>query len=873
MIFDKRLAWAGHIAIFGIWIALLTQLGTLDLDESLYRRVAEEMKLTGKWFEPTWDQRPLYHKPPFFYWMIAWASSFVDGLQVGVSSLAARVPGFIAALGITWALGFSRSTWLWMMTFPLITACAVIYDPWQTLLLLPAILIPNRWFQQERAPSKIEIAWVATSLTAAATWKGLNGLVLPGLAMVLHLLLTPMRRSFEFWKKLIALGFIASAATAVCYGWLDQKLGRAFTNEFIGVHHLGRSQAPMESHGGSPLYYLWVLILGLGLALPYFLERTPSMIQHWKTRGFALTWVLTFILFFSFTATKLPHYLWPAWPAIALLISDHERTPMKRPLLLLAFFPILLLSALSLLIALDLRLLLLVLPEGTPAHSVLSGPVEVSVLMRFGFLGSAIVFAWIAVKRTRMLEKPREALIAFAFAMLMFSLGTISLVQQLIASPVKNIAQAVLSMELPPDTCVRYSGPHSPSLSLELGNQIFHNRCEPDQMKLLIAPSWKAEECAERGFEIIKTSGYLVLCQRPGPKTPVDALKKATAAEALIAPDLKEELLITQISGIRKSSETLDQMVVGRFAGPDQKLGTADDVPAVPVRSTQPVASAAPDGEPLPKTKVKHLGTQSAPATYRFVGQDQIEVRYAGKDKKPMTSDDQVYLQKIGPDLIPNSEDDVLVVQYSGNDKTPGTADDIQKFYRPGPDLVFGSSDDVLVDTENKPVTAVAASATSPAADASDPAPAPAVSFPKPATRPTARKTVTKVSTPSVKASNEKVTAATFDRNQKVVQIQVVEMDFCEAYLCEDEFRSERVIENIEYLIDEFPNQNFRQTQLRLLEQSLAKATEYKKNWKKYTPDFEVGLMSQQQVDDAMNPLISKIRKLIDRIKKEKARA
>lgn len=153
--------------------------------------------------------------------------------------------------------------------------------------------------------------------------KGLNGILIPSLAFGMHLLFSMKNRgflkSFQLGLRFFALAFLPAALLSAAFFFLlYRKIGPGFTEEFFLVQHFGRSRAPMEAHSGGVLYHpLFILFGGAFL--------TPVLMRAWKDRrpdlirfGFPLTYSLAFVLAFTLSATKLPHYTWPAWPALAL---------------------------------------------------------------------------------------------------------------------------------------------------------------------------------------------------------------------------------------------------------------------------------------------------------------------------------------------------------------------------------------------------------------------------------------------------------------------------------------------------------------------------------------------------------------------------
>ena len=111
----------------------------------------------------------------------------------------------------------------------------------------------------------------------------------------------------------------------------------AWTAGFLGVHNVGRFLAPMESHRGPIIYYFVVLFAGtfpwsvfLPLAARDLWQRLQSAERN-EADVFTACWALTWLIFFSLAQTKLPNYILPMYPAIALIVSRSligRRQPM-----------------------------------------------------------------------------------------------------------------------------------------------------------------------------------------------------------------------------------------------------------------------------------------------------------------------------------------------------------------------------------------------------------------------------------------------------------------------------------------------------------------------------------------------------------------
>jgi 4-amino-4-deoxy-L-arabinose transferase-like glycosyltransferase len=97
---------------------------------------------------------------------------------------------------------------------------------------------------------------------------------------------------------------------------------------FFGEHNLGRAASAMEGHDGSILYYPIALLVGF---FPWSVFAVPAgrvVYRELRRKGpcsdglvFLLSWLVCVIAPFSIAQTKLPNYITPAYPAVALLVA------------------------------------------------------------------------------------------------------------------------------------------------------------------------------------------------------------------------------------------------------------------------------------------------------------------------------------------------------------------------------------------------------------------------------------------------------------------------------------------------------------------------------------------------------------------------
>jgi len=105
-----------------------------------------------------------------------------------------------------------------------------------------------------------------------------------------------------------------------------------FLKGFFGVHHFHRFTSPMDNHPGPPFYYLLAICVGF---FPWSIFLTPCCVElvrrmrarvgHYRDTGprpadaLLVSWFIVWVGFFSLASTKFPHYVIPAYPALALL--------------------------------------------------------------------------------------------------------------------------------------------------------------------------------------------------------------------------------------------------------------------------------------------------------------------------------------------------------------------------------------------------------------------------------------------------------------------------------------------------------------------------------------------------------------------------
>jgi 4-amino-4-deoxy-L-arabinose transferase-like glycosyltransferase len=318
-------------------------LGSLALvgpDEPRYAQVAREMYVSGDYVSPTLCGCHWFEKPVLLYWLEV-ASYHVFGVNEWSarfpSALLATITVLLLMFGLRELLGQRRALFsavvLGSMAIFFVYSRAAATDMMlagtMSLSLIFAYLAISG---QSRIRTRYWIASVcAAGLTVLA--KGLAGPLFIALILGVFLLITGRLRIIRLRHLLIA----ALAIILVSGMWLlpiTLRHGWHFIEEFFIQHHFERFTSNRFSHPG-PIYYFIVVLLAGALPWTFFfvpavkraLRLSPRQNREDSLLLFAWVWVLIPLVFFSLSESKLPGYLLPVFPAVAIILGyEVERT-------------------------------------------------------------------------------------------------------------------------------------------------------------------------------------------------------------------------------------------------------------------------------------------------------------------------------------------------------------------------------------------------------------------------------------------------------------------------------------------------------------------------------------------------------------------
>lgn len=343
-------AWAAAALLLLLGLIWFGTLGTRSLihpDEGRYASLALEMARSGDWVTPRLNGLLYFEKPALQYWIGA-----LSFLGFGVSEFSARLwpglAGFLTVLGV----GFTAAR-LWghetgvralaiaaSMTWLQVNSHFLTLDAGLTLFLtlaLCAVLLANNGQPDARQRRRwIWLAWAA--MGAAVLSKGLVGIVIPGAVLVLVSL---WRRDMSLWRGLHwASGLLIFLAITAPWFVLVSLRNPGFASFFFLHEHFARYLTEVHQREGAWWYYLPFVLVGMlpwTGALPWLLRKDRAEAGI-APRHLLAAWCVFVLLFFSASGSKLPSYILPMFPALALLVAmqlrDVQADTLRRHLLL-----------------------------------------------------------------------------------------------------------------------------------------------------------------------------------------------------------------------------------------------------------------------------------------------------------------------------------------------------------------------------------------------------------------------------------------------------------------------------------------------------------------------------------------------------------
>lgn len=315
-----------------LWFGTLNYRHLIPSDEGRYAEIAREMLVTGDWVTPRYNGYKYFEKPPLQIWATATAFN-IFGVGDWQARLWTALTGFltIVFIGFTGARIYcARAGWL--------AAVALASSPMWVIgghinsldmglsaflvAALCSLLLAQTSSNKTYSRNWMWACWAFMALATLS--KGVIGVAIPGMVFAVYSITA---WDWKIWKRLhiISGSILFLAITAPWFVLIAQRNPEFL--EFFFIHeHLQRFTQTAHSRTGPIYFFLPLLLLGF---LPWIAQVPGAIAQTWRERnrefssGWLLTcWFVVILGFFSISQSKLPGYIIPLFPALALIVGS-----------------------------------------------------------------------------------------------------------------------------------------------------------------------------------------------------------------------------------------------------------------------------------------------------------------------------------------------------------------------------------------------------------------------------------------------------------------------------------------------------------------------------------------------------------------------
>jgi len=338
---SKTFLWTLLVLFLIVWFYALGARTLVPSDEGRYAEMAREMVATGDWITPRLDGLKYFEKPPLQTWMNAltfelfglgeWQARLWSGL-CGLFGIALvtytgrRV--FNPWVGTTAGLVLASSFWWAGLSH--VNVLDMGLSGMMALSLCGVLLAQRDGASDGERRNWMLASWAGMALAFLS--KGPIGIVLPGAVLVLYTLIT---REWKIWTRLHLVAglllFSIIAAPWFVLVWLKNPEHP----HFFFIHENWERFFSKVHHREGPIYYfIPILMIGivpwLGVLFQSLWAGRRDTSPGFRPKTMLMIWALFIFFFFSISSSKLPHYILPIFPALALLVAGYLETAKAR---------------------------------------------------------------------------------------------------------------------------------------------------------------------------------------------------------------------------------------------------------------------------------------------------------------------------------------------------------------------------------------------------------------------------------------------------------------------------------------------------------------------------------------------------------------
>ena len=320
------------------WLPGLFALPALDRDESRFAQASKQMIESGNYIDIHFSTVPRYNKPVGIYWAQAATTRALGHPpynQIWTYRLPSLIGGLLAALLTYWNARAFASRETALLAGALLALCVALSAEAEMAttdaLLLATIVLSQGFFLRVYLCARGRLEAPPPLWIALAGWAAigigilLKGPVVVGIVGLTGLAISLWDRDWK-WLRGIRAGTGIPVMLAIVLPWaiaIAFASHGAFYQRSLGHDFAAKVFSGQETHGAPPGYYLALFSITFWPATLFALPGIGNAVAQRMQPVFRylLAWLVPTWLMFELVPTKLPHYILPVYPALAILAA------------------------------------------------------------------------------------------------------------------------------------------------------------------------------------------------------------------------------------------------------------------------------------------------------------------------------------------------------------------------------------------------------------------------------------------------------------------------------------------------------------------------------------------------------------------------
>ena len=306
-----------------------TRLGAFslyDAAETTYGEFVKNMLNMGDWVTLHYNGQIIFDKPPLYYWFVAILSKLI-GFNEFTMRFWAALSGVLTVV-TTYLLGkkfYNEKVGLLsgiivMTAFQFLVQSRIAELDIVLTLFFTLTLYLFYMGYSERKSHYYLLSYIPMGL--AILLKGVIGFLLPGFTIFLFLLFKKELGKLKEMKLLP--GLLIVLAIGLPWFLIEYLIhGKVFLDFALGFLFLSRFGGVVANHTGPWYYYILALLLGFAPWSQFLPLGFWQYIKNWKNDPelLSLCFILPTLIVFSIAKTKLPSYILPLYPFLAIMVG------------------------------------------------------------------------------------------------------------------------------------------------------------------------------------------------------------------------------------------------------------------------------------------------------------------------------------------------------------------------------------------------------------------------------------------------------------------------------------------------------------------------------------------------------------------------